>query len=139
MEELEIRLTGLRSGRNRIEVTVRNEFGLKSPLRLKDVYFIGLKFRQFTRLVEDDRITISWMMAGETYNAQLDLYRVENGDTTLIAGNVRPSVPDPHNYDFVPYEYVDDTIERTHTYRYFVQGRFTLNLSGGKKKTFVIS
>jgi hypothetical protein len=96
-EDLTLVLDGLPSGLTQIEVKVRNAFGATSQKIVKKIYFIGLSFALFHVNVKRERIDVGWRTVGETFGAQIDLYRIENvsgkPDTLRVVADIQPENP----------------------------------------------
>ncbi|MCK4776109.1 MAG: hypothetical protein KAT30_15040, partial [Candidatus Krumholzibacteria bacterium] len=96
-EELTFVLHGLSGGLTRVQVRARNAFGAGSGTIEKRIYFLGLKFALFNFRMERDFIETSWQTVGETFDATIDLYRIENvsgePDTSLVLPGAQPENP----------------------------------------------
>jgi hypothetical protein len=124
-EELTFGLHGLSGGLTRVQVRARNAFGKGSGTIEKRIYFLGLKFETFDFRVERDFIETTWQTVGETFGAQVDLYRIaldgENSQPVLVLAGAQPENPGEL---FQNYRFEDRDITPGHRYRYYVKGWF---------------
>ena len=138
-EDLVIPLTDLSVGMTSVEISVRNTAGFKSDPIVKRIFRAGLTYSLYSATTTNNGIALSWYMIGETFNAQLDLYRIhcDGGtcDTTLLASALEPS--GEREDQFLPFAYFDSDVEPANTYSYFVRGSYELAIQGGAPQTFI--
>jgi hypothetical protein len=122
-------------GKASISVQTQNRAGYRSRQYTKEVYFIGVNYGKMDIVVFEDLIGVHWEVVGEDFGATYSLYRLGPGEElpgTMIATNIQPDGP-PAN-GFVPYHYTDRSVEPGVAYRYYVDGRFTLDYQGSTRE-----
>ena len=120
--------TGLEAGRTTIRVRATNSFGLTSGRYIKKIYFIGINFGQFSIRARNEAIDINFNLVGETFGAKMDLYRIQDGKTTLLAEGLEGESDGSGAFTY--YSYMDLDVEPGAAYAYYVKGSFDLDVEG---------
>ncbi len=131
IEDCEIDLQTLIPGFSTVEVITRNTLGTTSKRYVKRIYYIGLCYIHFNFTFMNEGIGIAWNMLGETFDAELNLHRIEMEPfprDTIIASSVQPAMPSS-GY-FTPYYVQDQTVVARKKYKYYVEGKFTICYCG---------
>jgi hypothetical protein len=126
VEDCEIELQTLIPGYSTVEVITRNTLGTTSKPFVKRIFFIGLCYIHFHFSYMNDGIGIAWNMLGETFDADLNLHRIEMEPfprDTVVASHVQPALP-ASGY-FTPYYVLDQNVVARKKYKYYVEGTFT--------------
>jgi hypothetical protein len=135
-EKAYIRLNGLPAGKVTVAFKARNAVGVWSDEFTKTIYYIGVNFAQFTTTTESDGILLEWNVLDEQFGARFDVFRLEpgeQGDGTRFGINVQPAGAPVNGFE--PYQFKDSEVMPGRNYRYYVVGRFNLNI-GGETKFF---
>ncbi len=132
-EEYEIQIQFLLPGYSLIEVTAWNNFGARSEPKGKQLYYLGLNYFSFRFEHRDDGIGLAWYLRGETFDADLELHRIDYGadftDTIIAYPDDLQPVGLPHN-GLTPYYYLDKTAAASGRYGYYVEGTFEIYYRG---------
>jgi hypothetical protein len=130
-EDFEVLIPTLIPGTSEIKVITRNSLGATSGGFIKHVYYLGLHYIHFSFNFLNSGIGLSWNMLGETFDAKLDLHRIDPGPVpsdSIIASNVQPATASS-GY-FTPYYVLDESVVPRQKYRYYVEGTFTVHFRG---------
>ena len=142
VEDFEFTVGPLTSGLTEIGIQTRNTAKSRQDFT-KEIYYLGLTyvhfafdFRTYGTNGTDIENAVSWNMLGDTFNADLDLHRVDmtTGADDVVGLNLSPV--GPREGPFTPYGYTDADLEPGRTYRYYVEGRFTAPYQG-QTQTFI--
>jgi hypothetical protein len=139
-EDFELPITLASVGESVVSIRARNKVGYQSPAYAKRIYFTGVNYSRIGAAVRPKRIEVSWETVGEVFGAQFDVYRLDPGESlpgTMIAQSV--PAEGPGTAGFVPYRYVDRSVEPGQDYRYYVSGSFTLPVDNGTQTYTTVS
>ena len=124
-EDFEFALDLLGGGSSYFSVVTRNAANAQSKDQIKEIYHIGLAYLHFGYQNQNDGNLIKFDLLGETFDARLDVHRVDvEGDQEdrVIAADVEPY----HSVgSFTLYEFFDENVIPGVKYRYYVAGTFT--------------
>ena len=130
-EDLTVNLAGLTSGVTRVQIRTKTVFGRWSATLEKEIYYIGVNYSLFTAAVRPKGIQVTWSTVGESFDARLDLYRIdfESGrpNTQLLESDMRPFASPGEFRDF---SYFDGTVKSGERYQYYVEGHIELDIGG---------
>jgi len=133
-EEYEVSIDNVLPGYTTLEVVSRNSFGATSAKATKRVYYIGLDYFGFGFEQRNEGIGVVWHLRGETFDADLSLYRIEysNGVSvtdTVIASGLQPIGPVEQG-GLLPYYFLDRSVAAGTVYGYYIVGTFELLYKG---------
>jgi hypothetical protein len=118
-------MTFMLPGESTIEVTARNEYGAKSEVFSKALYYIGLDYNSYRIEQTNDGLGVGWLMRGETFGANLELHRIdldaESADV-VVASGIQPVGPKQNG--MTPFYVYDNDVVPGTDYGYYVKGEF---------------
>jgi hypothetical protein len=125
-EDYEITIKFLLPGYSVIEVTAWNNFGAKSPPGDKQLYYLALDYFSFRFEQRSGGIGVAWYLRGKTFDADLELHRIDYGDSTdtVIATPDILQPVGPPSSGLTPYYYLDRTAASGSRYGYYLCGTF---------------
>jgi hypothetical protein len=124
-EEFQAFIAFMLPGESMIEVTARNEYGAKSELFTKTLYYIGLDFNSFRLDQTNDGMGVGWLMRGETFGADFELHRINfeaDSADVVVASGIQPVGPKQDG--MTPFYVYDNDVVPGTEYRYYVKGEF---------------
>ncbi len=124
-EEFEIELNTLPSGPSEFSVITRNNANSRSDMQTKHIFHIGLTYLHFSYKNRNDGNLIQFNLLGETFDACLDVHRVDlDGDQadSIICSDLEPMYTVG---EFTLFDYFDGTVIPGRRYRYYVEGTLT--------------
>ncbi len=130
-EQAAICITTLPTGLSVVNVRVKNAVGYWSDDFQKRIYRIGINYAQCNITTKPQEILVEWNVVGESFGAQFDVYRLDPGESMpgrVVATNVAPAGAPTGGY--VHYLFKDRMVTPGETYRYYVEGHFTLRIDG---------
>jgi hypothetical protein len=129
-EDFEFGLDMLAGGSTYFSVVTRNTANAQSKDQIKEICYIGLSYLHFGYLNQNDGNLVRFDLLGETFDARLDVHRVDvegDGQDRVIATRLQPY----HSTGtFTLYEFFDESVIPGVKYRYYVDGTFTTTYQG---------
>lgn len=135
-EEATIHLRSLLAGRTTVDVRVENAVGIWTKPRLyrKTFFYIGVNYSHFSFTVGEGVITVAWNVLNDVFGAKFDVFRLAPGEDMpgqLVEHDV--PVAGPAENEYAPYRYEDRNVDPGKTYKYYVEGYFTLTIDGEQR------
>jgi hypothetical protein len=126
VEDYEITIKFLLPGYSVIEVTAWNNFHAKSPPQEKQLYYLALDYFSFRFEQRSGGIGAAWYLRGKTFNAELELHRIDYGDSTdtIVATPEDLQPVGPPSSGLTPYYFLDRTAASGSRYGYYLRGTF---------------
>lgn len=126
VEEFVMNISPVPSGLSAITVLAKNSMNASAEY-VKPIVFLGLTYGVFRFVFDNDGIGINWNLVGETFNATMDLHRVdENGNDKII----ETKTAGPPEGAFTPFSAFDPNVVPGADYSYYVAGSFIVPFQG---------
>ena len=127
VEDFEVIIPFLLSGESHIEVSATNTYSAKSVPKRKNLLLLALDYAEFRKEQRNDGIGLAWDLRGETFGAELELWRIDYSADSLAtrvatSAQLQPVAPTQNGY--TPYYFKDRTVNPGTDYGYYVVGTF---------------
>ncbi len=127
VEDFKVVIPFLLPGISYIEVSATNTYSAKSQPKRKNLLLLALDFAEFRKEQANDGIGLGWDLRGKTFEAELELWRIDyNADSlaTLVATSAQLQPVAPAQNGYTPYYFKDRTVNPGTDYGYYIVGTF---------------